>query len=234
MSSTTRTLVLGCVKLFQPVHGYDVRRELMTWHAQDWANAAPGSIYSALKILVKEGALEVVGTKAIGGRPERTMFRITPRGEQELFEAVRDTWWNVKMLVDPMVAGVSMISFMERAEAIQALEARIVLIEGNVLHATLVTDAIDGRETPPHVREMMWLISARAMAEVAWARAFITRLRAGEYHLRGEKAWMHASTAAHLAAGTLPKNASKHMLRGVPAKPAKPAKKPAKPRKRRP
>jgi hypothetical protein len=28
MASTTRLLVLGVVRIFQPVHGYEVRREL--------------------------------------------------------------------------------------------------------------------------------------------------------------------------------------------------------------
>ena len=49
MSSTTRLLVLGVVKLFQPVHGYEVRRELLSWRAQEWASVQPGSIYNALK-----------------------------------------------------------------------------------------------------------------------------------------------------------------------------------------
>lgn len=35
------------VRIFQPVHGYDVRRELVAWHAEEWANVAPGSIYNA-------------------------------------------------------------------------------------------------------------------------------------------------------------------------------------------
>jgi len=49
MSTTTRLLVLGVVRLFQPVHGYEVRRELITWHASEWASVKPGSIYNALK-----------------------------------------------------------------------------------------------------------------------------------------------------------------------------------------
>ncbi len=72
MSSTTRMLVLGVVRIFQPVHGYDVRRELVSWHAEEWGNVAPGSIYNALKTLVKEEMIEVASTEHVGGRPERT------------------------------------------------------------------------------------------------------------------------------------------------------------------
>jgi len=62
MSSTTRLLVLGVVRIFQPVHGYDVRRELVSWHVEEWAQLAPGSIYSQLKTLAKEGLVEHAGT----------------------------------------------------------------------------------------------------------------------------------------------------------------------------
>ncbi|HEY1485636.1 MAG TPA: PadR family transcriptional regulator, partial [Micromonosporaceae bacterium] len=41
-------MILGLVKWMQPVHGYDVRRELLSWSADEWANVAPGSIYHAL------------------------------------------------------------------------------------------------------------------------------------------------------------------------------------------
>ncbi len=116
MSATTRMLVLGAVRIFQPVHGYDVRRELVSWHAEEWAQVAPGSIYNALKTLTRDGFLEIVGTDQVGGRPERTTYRLTTRGEQELTELLRDTWWTVRMPLDPLAAGVALILFMPRDE----------------------------------------------------------------------------------------------------------------------
>ena len=56
--SSTRLLVLGAVRIFQPIHGYDVRRELLSWRVDKWANVAPGSIYNALKTLTKEKFLK--------------------------------------------------------------------------------------------------------------------------------------------------------------------------------
>ena len=46
--SATRLLVLGVVRMFGRAHGYQVRRELLTWSADEWANVQPGSIYHAL------------------------------------------------------------------------------------------------------------------------------------------------------------------------------------------
>ncbi|MCW5806614.1 MAG: PadR family transcriptional regulator [Deltaproteobacteria bacterium] len=186
VSNTTRLLVLGVVRIFQPVHGYDVRRELMSWHAADWASVAPGSIYNALKSLTRDGVLEVVDTNQVGGRPERTTYRLTARGEQEFAEMLRDTWWTVRHPTDPFAAGVALISFMKRDEAIAALEARIAHIQGQLEHAEHAIAQIDDVETPAHVRELMRLLNVRLGSEIAWARALIPLLRSGAYRLLGD------------------------------------------------
>lgn len=189
MSSTTRLLVLGVVRIFQPVHGYDVRRELMTWHAEEWGNVAPGSIYNALNSLTKEGFLEVVGTDQVGGRPERTSYRLTSRGEVELTELLRDTLWTVRTPTDPLVSALSLMAFLDRKELITALEARAAEIEGRLKHSEYVIAAIDDVEKPAHVREMLRLLSARVGAELEWSRQLRARLAAGEYRTLGDPAW---------------------------------------------
>ena len=178
------------VRIFQPVHGYDVRRELISWHAEEWANVAPGSIYNALKSLARDGLLEVVGTKQIGGRPERTAYKLTLKGEQECNELIRETLWQVRIPADPLIAAISMMIFIDRTELIKALDARAAMIEGMLAHSRIVIDAIDGVETPAHVREMMRLIDARVSAELAWGKAFKQALQAGEYRTLGDKPWM--------------------------------------------
>jgi DNA-binding PadR family transcriptional regulator len=188
MSATTRMLVLGVVRIFQPIHGYDVRRELVSWHAEEWAQVAPGSIYNALKTLTRDGLLEIVGTDQVGGRPERTTYRLTSRGEQELTELLRDTWWTVRMPLDPLAAGVALVTFMRRDEVIAALEARIAQVQGQLAHMEHAIQAIDDVTTPAHVRELMRLLGARIGSEIEWARALIPRLRAGEYRLAGDAA----------------------------------------------
>ena len=69
--SATRLLVLGAVRIFQPIHGYDLRRELMSWHADEWANISFGSIYFALKRMTGDRLLEEVETGRSGGGRRR-------------------------------------------------------------------------------------------------------------------------------------------------------------------
>ena len=39
----TRMLLLGAVALFEPVNRYQIRRELLSWQVDRWANVNPGS-----------------------------------------------------------------------------------------------------------------------------------------------------------------------------------------------
>jgi len=194
MSSTTRLLVLGVVRIFQPVHGYDVRRELVSWHVEEWAQLAPGSIYSQLKTLAKEGLVEHAGTDQVGGRPERTLYKITPRGEQELSELLRETLWQWRMPIDPLVAAISLMGLIKRDELIAGLEARQAIITGGVAHSEYAIDAIDDIDTPAHVREMLRLINARVSAELGWSKAFVARLKKGEYRTSGDPVWVPGGT----------------------------------------
>ena len=50
-------LLLGAVAMFEPVNGYQIRRELMSWQVDQWANINPGSIYHALTSLTEKGHL---------------------------------------------------------------------------------------------------------------------------------------------------------------------------------
>ncbi|HEY0189812.1 MAG TPA: PadR family transcriptional regulator [Kofleriaceae bacterium] len=195
MSSTTRLLVLGVVRVFQPVHGYEVRRELNSWRAEEWASVKPGSIYNALKSLTSDGMLEVVGTDQVGGRPERTTYRLTAAGDEELRALLRGAWWTVDPVTDPLMAAVSFLGLMKRDEAIAALEERITHIRGQLRHGEFVLAQHDGSDSPAHVREMMRLMSARMASEIAWAETFIARLRAGEYVTLGDPPWQRAVAA---------------------------------------
>jgi DNA-binding PadR family transcriptional regulator len=196
MSSTTRLLVLGVVRIFQPVHGYDVRRELISWHVEEWASLATGSIYSQLKTLAKEGLIETTGKNQVGGRPERTSYKVTPRGEVELSELLRETLWQWRMPIDPLVAAISLMGLIKRDELIAGLEARQAIVAGGVAHAEYAINAIDDVETPAHVREMLRLINARVSAEIGWSKAFVERLKKGEYRTLGDPVWIPGSLGA--------------------------------------
>jgi DNA-binding PadR family transcriptional regulator len=186
--SPTRLLVLGAVRIFQPVHGYFVRRELLSWHAEDWAHLNPGSIYNALRSLAREGLLEEVGTEAHGGRPARTSYRLTDAGETEFQALLREGLWEVAPNEPAnLLAAWSFTWALRRSEVIEALEHRREEIAAGCAGALATLEALPQQsEIPAHVAEHVRLTIARMNGEAAWIEDLLPRLRAGEYWFDGE------------------------------------------------
>ena len=181
-------MILGLVKWLQPVHGYDVRRELLSWHADQWANIQPGSIYHALRKLTEEGLLAEVATEQVGARPARTTYRMTPLGDREFEELLRKYWWEYHDPVDPFAAAFSLLPALPRREAAAALRNRARLLEGRIAHVRDVmesaSDWVDDK--PIHTRWMFELAIARTEVEIAWCLRIAERIEAGDGSHVGE------------------------------------------------
>src|SRR3954466_4119204 len=194
--SSTRLLVLGAVRIFQPVHGYDVRRELLSWRVDKWANVAAGSIYNALKTLTKEKFLKVVDTGQIGGRPERTQYSLTADGEKEYQALLRATWWKVAPPLDELMPALCFMPSLNAAELTAALEHRISALEGALKHLEFSRKEIHPPETPEHVKELYDRMHAILNAEIPWAKTLIGRLGRGAYEV-GKSAPAARAGAGH-------------------------------------
>lgn len=186
--SATRLLLLGAVRIFQPVHGYFVRRELLTWHADAWAHLNPGSVYNGLRTLARDGFVEEVGTEAEGGRPARTTYRLTGDGEAEFMLLLRGALWNVSAH-EPgeLMSAWSFAWALTREEVIAALEHRVEQIAASGRANEFAIEGIGhSHNTPETVAEHFRLTQARLDGEASWTLALIERLRAGEYWFEGE------------------------------------------------
>lgn len=188
MSTITRLVVLGAVRQFQPVHGYFLRRELMTWHVDEWANIQPGSIYNALRSLKQDGYIAESGTEASGKRPERTIYQITPQGDVELMRLLRQAVWTVETFdTKPVMALTSFMFLLSRSEVIAALKFRMTEIDARIASNGFdIGDVKRSSTTPSYVREIFELSSLRLRAEQEWSKGLFERINAGEYVFAGE------------------------------------------------
>jgi len=211
--SATRLLVLGVIRIMQPVHGYDVRRELVSWRVEELSNVKPGSIYSAIRTLERDGCIAVHDRASEDSRPERTTYVMTGEGEQEFQTLLQQTWWNVTMATEPLAPALCLMPFMRRDELIAALKSRISQLQATVVSTTFIRDSIrDGAtgadgQIPEHVREILDFVTSRTKAEIEWARTLQRRLREGAYRFTGEEGFPDAPHPAprrnHEPVGTL-------------------------------
>jgi DNA-binding PadR family transcriptional regulator len=191
--SATRLLVLGAVRFMQPAHGYEVRRELVSWRLEEHTNVKPGSIYGALRTLEKDGCIAVHERGSADGRPEKTSYVLTTEGEKEFQLLLRDSWWSVTPPKEPLLPALSLMSFVSREEVVRALAARIGVLQGELEGLSFkraeIKDGATGAdgEIPEHVREIMDFLSARTQAELEWSKRFQRRVRDGAYRFAGDE-----------------------------------------------
>jgi DNA-binding PadR family transcriptional regulator len=180
--STTRLLILGLVRALQPVHGYDVRRELLSWDVESWANIQPGSIYHGLRKLTEEGLLEAVATEQVGSRPARTTYRVTGTGEAEFETLLRRYWWQRQTPIDPFSAAWAFLPGLSRPEAIAALHnrARALELEAEQHEAIMAGAEKWTQYKPDHVFWQSELIAEKLRVEAAWCRRVVERIEAGQ------------------------------------------------------
>ncbi len=177
--SAARLLILGVLQIKQPLHGYDIRRELEAWNAEQWAQVAYGSIYYALNKMAEEELVEVVSKGAPGGRPAKTQYNITGRGEDEFQRLLREYWWNRKPVIDPFQVALTFMNFMPREELLAALRARADKLNGELKGLEYLTTGPQEHK-PRHIVENLRLVRAYYEAEVNWIEQTAGKIERGE------------------------------------------------------
>jgi DNA-binding PadR family transcriptional regulator len=176
-------MILGLVQWTQPVHGYDVRRELLSWSADKWANVQPGSIYHALRKMSEEGLLREVAIEQVGARPARTTYEITDKGAAEFQTLLRNSWWNLMPAPDPFMAAFAFLPSLTRKEAAAALRNRAVQLTAGVQQLQAATEA-DWADNKPAFVSWMWELSiVRAEAEIDWCERTAKRIEDGKPYM---------------------------------------------------
>jgi DNA-binding PadR family transcriptional regulator len=178
-ATATRLLLLGAVAIFEPVNGYQIRRELTSWQVDRWAHMNPGSIYGGLTTLARQG--HVVRHDLVDGGREVSVYELTDSGRAELERLVVQALETVEVYdrSDFMAAFSMLPSVLPAAGATRSLTRRRVALEKTVAEfadAKLRSDAV-----PPHVRRGALLWYDVTIAELDWLREVIDDVRSGEF-----------------------------------------------------
>lgn len=176
--SAVRLLVLGIVRKYGQTHGYRVYRDIMTWRAETWASVKPGSVYSALKTLEREGMLSTVMVETSAEGPTRTIYRMNEAGETEFFRLLENALTDIELHI--VGAGVALMDALPRARAIELLGQRLAQLVKmrDDLSDMLANYPQSGN--PPQHRPLLtqWIMFFDSAAR--WTRDVIDGLESGE------------------------------------------------------
>ncbi len=184
----------------QPCHPYEIQRLLKERH-KSYAVGKTRTLYRAIEELEAAGYIEPLETSREGRRPERTVYRITPEGSEELEN------WLAELLSTPVDetpvfrVAVGLLGYITQDRAEAALATRIVSLRARVmaLDATLKM-AQDDLGLPRLVLLELEHAMALAVAEIEWIRSLVADMETGalvwnEELIRAHFEAMHAADA---------------------------------------
>jgi DNA-binding PadR family transcriptional regulator len=164
----------------RPMHPYEIATLLRERGKDADMDIKWGSLYTVVRNLVKYGFLEVADTERAGGRPERTVYRITGAGRAELVD------WARELVAEPQPehprfkAGLSVMAVLPPDDAVELLEQRLAALEGAA--ADLRGDLTEHAADVPRLFmiEVEYELAVRD-AEAAWVRSLLAELEAGTF-----------------------------------------------------
>jgi len=178
--SAIRTLLLWVLVKQGPKHGYEIRQELESWNAEQWANIAYGSIYFALKKMAEEGLIKVLETKE-GEKPGRILYEVTEAGKDQFMDLLRKQWWELKPIIDPFQVALTFMNCLPKDELILALEHKADSLRANIKSMThLIPIRIADIGWPRHITENFRLATAHIEAELKWLEGALKKVKNDE------------------------------------------------------
>lgn len=186
---TTRILVLGVVKVGGPSNGYQLRRELLSWDVERWAQLNPGSVYSMLATLATAGLIERHELPPSGDDRAATVFTITAEGERELVRLVTEALEEVRDSGDllPLRVAFNFASFLRRDDFLRSARARrAALVAARPRFDEQIAELAATTSTPPHVGLELGLEARIVDAQIDWLGEMIDVVEKGGLYFVGE------------------------------------------------
>lgn len=182
-TTETRLMLLGAVSIFEPVNGYQIRRELLSWGVEDWANIQPGSIYNGLATLTQRG--ELVRHDLRDGGREVAVYELSHTGREEfgrLHEAALTEFRPTAPLA--FQTAMSMLPMTTRERATTLLTTRLENLDRAAEEGR--QKAALAEQVPPHVVELMDYWERMGRSERDWLVQLIAHVGQGAMTFRDE------------------------------------------------
>ena len=177
-----------------PLHPYEMAAHMRARGKDQDLKIQWGSLYTVVQNLEKHGFIEAAETVREGRRPERTVYRLTEAGREEMTDWLRDLVGRPQPEYPRLQTALSIIGALPPDEVIELLDQRldVLRVENDSLRQQL---RIAGHEVPRiFLIESEFQLALRE-TEVAWIIALLKDLRDGSlpgidqwrrYHETGE------------------------------------------------
>jgi DNA-binding PadR family transcriptional regulator len=164
-----------------PMHPYQIARLLRHRGKDDVIKIRYGSLYTVVQDLEQRGLVEAEGTERAGHRPERTVYRLTGDGAEELAERLRELISEPVKEYPVFASALSLIAALHPDELAGLLAERLQALEIEIVGTSAVLEhAVSHRLPRLFVLETEYGLAMKR-AEAGWVRALMTELADGTF-----------------------------------------------------
>lgn len=160
------------------MHPYQMQRLLHLRHKDELLVLKRGSLYHAIRRLIRSGLIEVEKTGREGKRPERTCYRITRAGLSAFLNALRKIVAIPRRESSEFMTALSFLVHLNPKEASQLLEQRDKHLDTEIGQLTTGLATASQHVARINLIETEYLL-AMLKAERAWVQRLKKEIREG-------------------------------------------------------
>lgn len=162
------------------MHPYQMQRVLRERHEDEVLGLKRGSLYHAIRRLVRSGLIETVAVGREGRRPERTTYRLTTAGEGEFVSWLRQRIATPQSEPSEFMGSISFLVHLSPKDALARLELRAQTLEAQIAALDQALQHVGKFLARIHLIERQYAL-AMHKAELTWVRGLVAELRAGRF-----------------------------------------------------
>ncbi len=162
----------------RPAHPYEMASILKSRGKDRDMGIKWGSFYTVVGNLQKHGFIEAVESGRDGARPERTVYRITDAGHDEMLDWLRELLAELAPEEPKFVAGLSVMAWLGPDEVIALFRTRLAALDEE--NASTRAELARLLEEVPRLTliEVEYHLAIRT-AEAEWVRSILGELTSG-------------------------------------------------------
>ena len=164
-----------------PMHPYQIARLLKHRGKDDVIKIRYGSLYTVVQDLEERGLVTAEGTERAGHRPERTVYRLTDEGREELADRLRELVSEPAKEYPVFAAVLSLIAALHPDELAGLLAERLQALELEIVSTSAILDHAAGQQLPRLFMLETDYELAMKRAEADWVRALMQELADGTF-----------------------------------------------------
>lgn len=163
----------------RPMHPYEMYQLLIDREEDRLLKVRPGTLYHAVGRLTDAGLVRPLGTERHGNRPERTTYRITASGREQLGKRIATMLTTPAQEYPEFPLAIAQAHNLPRDEVITLLQHRVVVLQADLAAFESGFARADRENVPRRYWIDAGYITTMRRTEINWLHGVLDELASG-------------------------------------------------------